>query len=76
MNGPVDGMEGLREASALLEGLGKSLGPTSWIAGLEVRLRGSDGAQVGLVEGGTPAPPAASELAIKPMRVTSAPVLG
>ncbi len=45
-NGPINGIEGLQEALALLEGLGQSLGPTSWIAGLEVRLRGTDGPQV------------------------------
>jgi hypothetical protein len=43
---PADRIEGLQEALALLSGLGQSVGPTSWIAGLEVRLRGSDGPQV------------------------------
>jgi hypothetical protein len=45
-NGPVNRIEGLKEALTLLEGLGQSLGPTSWIAGLEIRLRGTDGPQV------------------------------
>lgn len=45
-NDPVNRIEGLQEALALLEGLGQSLGPTSWISGLEVRLRGTDGSQV------------------------------
>jgi len=48
MSGATEGStptrtEGLQEALALLEGLGQSLGPTSWISGLEVRLRGTDG---------------------------------
>lgn len=45
-NGAVNRIESLQEAVALLEGLGQSLGPTSWIAGLEVRLRATDGPQI------------------------------
>jgi len=44
--GPITRIEGLPEAMVLLTGLGQSVGPTSWIAGLEVRLRGADGPQV------------------------------
>ena len=43
---PANHIEGLQDALTLLGGLGESLGPTSWIAGFEVRLRGTDGPQV------------------------------
>ncbi|MES2209266.1 MAG: hypothetical protein V4515_03675 [Chloroflexota bacterium] len=43
---PTGGSDGLQEALVLLEGLGQSLGPRSWIGELEARLRGTDGAQV------------------------------
>ena len=39
-------VERIDGALSLLEGLGQSLGPTSWIAGLEGRLRGADGDHV------------------------------
>jgi len=43
---PSGGAEGLQEALALLKGLGQSQAPGSWIGGLEVRLRGTDRAQI------------------------------